>query len=73
MKTFQLSNAAYDAVRWVVQILLPALGVFYATLGSLWGFPGVIQVTGTLAAFAVLLGSLLGLSRKNFDPPATPQ
>lgn len=61
-----LSNKAYDILRFLVQIFLPAFAALYAGLASLWGWEHVTQVVGTSSLVAVFLGTLLGLSRKNY-------
>lgn len=62
-----LSNKNYDILKWVAQILLPALGTFYFALGSLWGLPFIEQTVGTITAIDVFLGVLLGISGKNYE------
>lgn len=62
-----LDSKVYDALKWVVQIVLPGLGTFYAALGSLWGFPYVEQVVGTLSAIAVFLGACLKISNSSYE------
>jgi Putative phage holin Dp-1 len=59
-----LSNNAYDKLKQVAQIWLPALAVFYITVAPFWGLPKQEEVAGTLMALDLLLGAgLLGLSR----------
>jgi hypothetical protein len=65
--TFVLSDSVYVKMKFLVQVLLPALSTLYFTLGSVWNFPGVEQVIGTLAAIAVFFGVLLGLSTKAYN------
>jgi hypothetical protein len=64
---FMLSEAMYTKMKFLVQIVLPALGTLYFTLSNIWGLPGAEQVMGTLSALAIFFGLLLGLSTKNFD------
>jgi len=70
---FQFGNKTYDRLKFVVQIALPALATFYAALGVIWGFPNIEAVVGTCTALALFLGTLLGVSSKNYEPegPAT--
>lgn len=63
----KLSGAVYDKLRVIVQIWIPALAVFYSALAGFWGFGYVTEVVGTLSAIAVLVGTLLGISRKNYN------
>lgn len=60
------SNKTYDILKWVAQILLPALGTLYFALASLWGFPYGEQVVGTITAIDAFLGALLGISSSNY-------
>lgn len=68
---FQFGNTLYDRLKFMVQIVLPGLGALYASLAQIWGFPNVEQVVGSIAALALFLGLLLGISSKNFTPEAT--
>lgn len=61
MKSF-LPDKVYDFLTFVAQILLPAIGTLYFTLTKLWGWPYGTEVVGTLAAVAVFLGVVLGIS-----------
>lgn len=61
-----LSNGAYDALKFVAQILLPALGTLYFTLASIWSLPNPEGVSGTVLAVDTFLGVLLGLSSSSY-------
>lgn len=72
LKTPIFSNKTYDAIKWVAQYFLPAFGVLYATLGTLWGWPKVEEVLASTTALALFLGALQGVgarSYKNSDAP----
>jgi hypothetical protein len=56
------SNKTYDRLKWVAQVALPALALFYISVAPLWGLPKQEEVTGTIVALDLLLGALLGLS-----------
>lgn len=57
-----MSNKTYDVLKWIAQILLPALGTLYFALASIWGFPYGEEIVGTITAVDTFLGVLLGLS-----------
>lgn len=57
-----MSNKTYDILKWVAQILLPALGAFYFALAKIWGLPYSNEVVGTITAVDAFLGALLGIS-----------
>lgn len=61
-----LTNRAYDVLKYIAQIGLPALGTLYFALAGLWGFPNGEQVVGTIAAVNVFLGVILGYSNKTY-------
>lgn len=63
----QLNSKAYDFLKWVVQILLPSLGTFYFTVSQIFDLPYGEEVIGTLAALALFIGALIGISKSNFD------
>ena len=62
-----LSNKVYDILKFVAQILLPALGTLYFALASIWGLPYGEQIVGTLTAVDAFLGALLGISTKRYN------
>ena len=45
-----LSNQTYNTLKWIAQILLPALATLYLALAGLWGFPHTEAVVGTITA-----------------------
>ena len=57
-----LSDRVYDVLKWIAQILLPALGVLYFALSKLWGFPLGEEIVGSITAVDAFLGALLGIS-----------
>ena len=62
-----LNSNVYDSLKWLVQIVLPAIGTCYAALAVLWGFPYAEQVVGSISAICVLLGACLRISNSNYD------
>lgn len=57
-----MSNKTYDVLKFIAQIVLPALGTLYGALAPLWNLPYSEQVVGTIVAVDAFLGALLGLS-----------
>jgi hypothetical protein len=35
----KMSNKIYDILKFIAQIVLPAVATFYVTLASIWGLP----------------------------------
>lgn len=62
-----MSNKLYDALKFVAQILLPALATLYAALAGIWGFPYAEAIVGTLAAVDTFLGAMLAYWKKQYD------
>lgn len=57
-----MSNKIYDILKWIAQIVLPALGTLYFALAAIWGFPYGEQIVGTITAIDTFLGAILGVS-----------
>ena len=61
------NNKTYDILKWVAQILLPALGTLYFGLAGIWGFPYGEQIVGTITVIDTFLGVILGISSANYN------
>jgi len=66
-KNMKLPNRVYDVLKWVALICLPAIAVFYATLGAAWEFPFVMEITITINAIALFVGTLIGVSTIQYN------
>lgn len=62
-----MSNKVYDVLKFIAQIVLPALATFYISIASVWGLPYSEQISGTIIAVDTLLGALLMLSSSNYN------
>ena len=62
-----MSNKMYDALKYIAQIVLPALGTLYFALASIWGFPYAEQIVGTITAVDTFLGVLLKISTDSYN------
>ena len=62
----KLSNQMYDILKYVAQILLPALATLYFALAKIWGLPYQNEIVGTISAVDLFLGALLGISSMNY-------
>lgn len=62
----KLSNKAYDVLKWIAQILLPAIGTLYFALSGIWGFPYAEAIVGTITAVDTFIGVLLGISNAQY-------
>lgn len=61
-----MSNKVYDILKWIAQIVLPALGTLYFALASIWGLPYGQEIVGTITAIDTFLGALLGISSAQY-------
>lgn len=57
-----MSNKMYDTLKWIAQILLPAIGTLYFALAQIWGFQYAEQIVGSITALDAFLGGILGVS-----------
>ena len=60
-----LPSKIYEAIRWIIAIALPALGVLLTSLSSIWGwedFPAE-AISLTLDAVGLFLGTIFGISK----------
>ena len=62
-----MTNKTYDILKWIAQILLPALGTLYFALAGIWGLPYAEQIVGTITATDTFLGVMLGISTKQYN------
>lgn len=62
----KLSNKAYDILKWIAQLLLPAVATLYFALAGIWGFPYGEQIVGTITAIDTFLGVILGISTAQY-------
>lgn len=63
----KMSNKVYDVLKFIAQILLPALGTLYFALAKIWGFPYAAEIVGTISAVDAFLGALLGISSAQYN------
>lgn len=62
----KLSNTVYDALKFIAQILLPAIATLYFALAQIWSLPYAEQIVGTITAVDAFLGALLGISSMQY-------
>ena len=66
-----MSNKVYDILKYIAQIVLPAIGTLYFALASIWGLPYGEQIVGTITAIDAFLGALLGISTMKYNKEDT--
>lgn len=65
-----MSNKLYDVLKFIAQIVLPAVATLYFALASIWGLPYGEQIVGTITAVDAFLGALLGISTEAYKKGA---
>lgn len=66
-----MSNKVYDKLKFVAQVVLPALATLYLTIAGIWGLPYGEQISGTIIAIDTFLGAYLHVSTKNYTAEDT--
>lgn len=61
------SNRVYDILKYIAQIVLPALGAMYYSLGQIWEWGNATNVVGTITVVDAFLGAVLGLSTMQYN------
>lgn len=62
----KLSNDTYDKLKWIAQILLPAVATLYFAIAQIWGLPYAEQIVGTITAIDAFMGALLQISTNKY-------
>lgn len=62
-----MSNKTYDILKYIAQIVLPALGTLYFALAKIWQFPYGAEIVGTISAVDAFLGALLKISTDQYN------
>ena len=59
-----LPQKVYEALRWVIAIVLPAISLLIATLANIWEWDIPSEnICLTLDAIALFLGTIFGISK----------
>lgn len=60
---YLLPSEAYEFLKWLGLIALPAIAVFVSAVGPAWGWPSTEATVLTLNSLGVLIGALVGVSQ----------
>ena len=63
----KMSNETYDFLKFIAQIVLPAIGTLYFALAGIWGLPYGEQIVGTLTAIDAFMGAVLKISTDQYN------
>ena len=63
----KLSNKLYDLLKWLVVIVLPAVGALYAGLSQIWpAIPYAEEIPATVTVVCTFLGAILCISSAQY-------
>lgn len=62
-----IPNKAYDILKWVCMVGLPAIATLWFALGKIWGFPYLAEIEATIIAIDTFLGAILGISTFSYN------
>lgn len=62
-----MNNKTYDILKYIAQIVLPALGTLYFALAQIWGLPYGEAIVGTITAVDAFLGAVLKISTDKYN------
>lgn len=63
----KFKNSTYDILKYICQIVLPAIGTLYFALAQIWGFPYAEQIVGSITAIDTFLGAILMISSASYN------
>lgn len=62
-----MNNKTYDILKYIAQIVLPAIATLYFALAGIWGLPYREEIVGTITAIDAFMGVLLKISTDNYN------
>lgn len=62
-----MSSKIYDILKWIAQIVLPALITLYGVIGATCNIPYTEQTITIAVAVDTFLGTVLGISSYNYN------
>lgn len=61
-----MNNKTYDNLKFVALLIAPGI-VLVSTIVDIWGIPYGVQITATLAAINVFVGSVVVIAKKIYE------
>ena len=61
-----MSNRAYDILKFIALVVLPALATLIIGVFEIWGLPYGAQIGATITAVATFLGAILSVSSAKY-------
>ena len=63
----KFSNRAYDVLKYLCVIVLPAIAALYAGLSQIWDLPYASEIPATVTVVETFLGALLCISSAQYN------
>lgn len=63
----KMNNKVYDVLKFIAQILLPAIATLYFGIAQIWSLPYAEAIVGTISVIDAFLGAILGISTYNYN------
>lgn len=57
-----IPDKAYDVLKWLCIIVLPATATFLLTLGQIWGIPHATEIAASIVGAGTFIGAIIGAS-----------
>jgi len=64
---FKMTDKTYNLLKWIAQIVLPALGTLWTGVAIAWHIGYIEEVLATITAVELFLGTILGISTANYN------
>ena len=61
-----MNSKTYNVLKFIAQIVLPAVAALYGTLAGIWGLPYGEPIVATIAAVDTFLGAVLMIDSKRY-------
>lgn len=62
-----LSDKAFNVIRFLCELLVPAIGALYFGIAKIWNLPFGQEIVGTCACISTFLGAFIGVSRNEYN------
>ena len=62
-----MSNNAYNILKWIAMIVLPATATLYMGLANTWGLPYSEEIPATITLVDTFLGTVLMISTNKYN------
>ena len=62
-----LSTATYEALRAMVEVILPGVSALWLALAGIWGWSNGEKISGTIAAVTVFVGLFVRVARRSYN------